>query len=433
MKYYVETYGCQMNVYDSRKMEEMLLSNSLTAAESPEDAAFIIVNTCSVRDHAEQRALARIRELAKRKRTDGGLLAVCGCMAQRMGSELLRVPGVDMVLGPDSYSRLLSYVESCRTDGGRVVDTTRDESFRFQATESFRAWGLRAFVSIMKGCSNGCSFCVVPSVRGPAVSRSRNEVLKEVVALVDGGTRDITLIGQNVNDYGCGDTDFPGLLRDVAREAQRARIRFTTSHPKDMTRSVIDAVAECGNICEHIHLPLQSGSDRILEKMNRGYTKDRYRKTVEQARELLLGVSITTDIIVGFPGETETDFAETCSFVEEMQFDSAFMFKFSPRPGSAATLFPDDVPAEEKQRRLSRVIGLQHAVATRKSSGLVGREMEVLVEGPKAGDGPARLVGRTRCNRTTLFEGQCENIGKFVTVRIDSCKGVSLFGTLVTA
>jgi tRNA-2-methylthio-N6-dimethylallyladenosine synthase len=432
VKYYVETYGCQMNVYDSRKIEETLRNESFSRTERPEEADLIVVNTCSVREHAEKRANARINELALVTRRNRAVLAVCGCMAQRMGPELLRNPGVDLVLGPDSYSRLVGHVRASLTNRSRVLDTTRDESFGFQASDRFRDWGLRGFVSIMKGCSNRCSFCIVPSVRGPAISRSTKEVLAEARALAETGVKDVTLIGQNVNAYNCEGTEFSRLLSLAAESLPGARVRFTTSHPRDMNDSVLEVMSRNGNVCGHIHLPLQSGSDRMLERMNRGYTKEQYRAIVASARRLMPDVSITTDIIVGFPGESEPEFEETCSFVREIQFDSAFMFKFSPRPGTEAARLVDDVPRTEKEARLARLIELERGVASARSARLVGREMEVLVEGTKVKNGVARLAGRTKCNRVVLFEGPGEITGKFVAVRIDSSRGVSLFGQLVS-
>jgi tRNA-2-methylthio-N6-dimethylallyladenosine synthase len=429
MKYYVETYGCQMNVYDSRKMEETLTATGFSVAASPEDADLIIVNTCSVREHAENRAVARINELGK-KVGPRAVLAVCGCMAQRMGSELFKCRGVRLVLGPDSYSKLGGYFRAA-SEGAKVLDTTRDDSFRFQASDSYRGWGIRGFVSIMKGCSNSCSYCIVPSVRGPAVSRSPEEVAGEALALSRAGVRDITLIGQNVNAYSHGGTHFSALLDATAEHLPRTRVRFTTSHPRDMSDSVIDVMTRRDNVCEHIHLPLQSGSDRVLERMNRGYTKERYRAIVSEARRTMPDVSITTDVIVGFPGESREDYEETRSFFEEMEFDSAFMFKFSPRPGTEAARLADDVPRGEKEERLAQLIELERRVASGRSARLVGREMEVLVEGRKVKGGTAFLTGRTRCNRTVLFEGPSEMSGKLVSVKIDSSKGVSLSGRLV--
>ncbi|MBN1503898.1 MAG: tRNA (N6-isopentenyl adenosine(37)-C2)-methylthiotransferase MiaB [Candidatus Eisenbacteria bacterium] len=433
MRYYVETYGCQMNVYDSKKIEEVLTAEGLSRAARPEEADVIIVNTCSVREHAENRALTRIGELSLKAAPRKAVVAVCGCMAQRMGSELFKNRAVRLVLGPDSYSKLAGYLRAAVTDGAKLLDTARDRSFRFQASEGFRDWGLRGFVSITKGCSNSCSYCIVPAVRGPAVSRPRDEVLKETLAQWRSGVRDVTLIGQNVNAYRYGGTGFSTLLSDVAELVPEARVRFTTSHPRDMDDSVIGVMAVRPNVCEHIHLPLQSGSDRVLESMNRGYTRDRYRAIVSAARKAMPGVSITTDIIVGYPGESVEEYEETYSFFEEMQFDSAFMFKFSARPGTAASRMSDEVPRQEKERRLARLMELERRLASAASARLVGREMEVLVEGRKIKDGVELLTGRTRCNRTVLFRGASELSGKLVSVRIDSSKGVSLSGCLVSA
>lgn len=430
MKYYAETYGCQMNVYDTGKIGELLKENSYSETPRPEDADFIFINTCSVREHAERRALARIRELTLVSSKTDAVLAVCGCMAQRLGPELLDIRGVDLVMGPDSYCRLLPSLERCAADGARIVDTSRDTAFKFKASVHDRRSGLRAFVSIMKGCSNGCSFCVVPAVRGPAVSRPRDEVMAEVSALAEGGARDITLIGQNVNAYRDAGLDFAALLAMASKVAPGARIRFTTSHPKDMSQSAVEVMAEGENTCEHIHLPLQSGSDVILRRMRRGYTKERYLKVVRYARSLMPDVSITTDIIVGFPGETSEDFEETCALVDECGFDSAFMFKYSARPGTEAASMVDDVSKEGKERRLSHLISLQRRVSTRKSSALIGRTMEVLVEGQKRKQERLLLSGRTRCNRIVLFDGPGELVGGFSHVKVISANGVSLFGEL---
>jgi tRNA-2-methylthio-N6-dimethylallyladenosine synthase len=339
---------------------------------------------------------------------------------------------VQLVLGPDSYAKLEGYLRSAAENGGKFLDTARDRSFRFQASAASRRWGLRGFVSIMKGCSNSCSYCIVPLVRGPAVSRSPEEVERETLALWRGGVRDVTFIGQNVNAYSHGGTAFSALLDAVSQLVPESRVRFTTSHPRDMGEGVIEVMARRRNVCEHIHLPLQSGSNRVLQSMNRGYTKERYRAIVACARSAMPDVSITTDIIVGFPGETVEEYQETCSFVEEMQFDSAFMFKFSPRPGTGAAALTDDVPRQEKERRLAGLIEAERRVASARTARLVGREMEVLVEGTKVKDGVTLLTGRTRCNRTVLFQGPGEMSGKLVSVKIDSSKGVSLSGRPVT-
>jgi tRNA-2-methylthio-N6-dimethylallyladenosine synthase len=426
----METYGCQMNVYDSGKLGEILREHSFSETPNPGEADFILVNTCSVRQHAEERALARIGELGRLREKTKAVLAVCGCMAQRLGPGILNKRGVDIVIGPDAYSALLPAFEKSRAIGSKTLDTTRDPRFRFGVSRDRVAHGLRAFVSIMKGCSNTCSFCIVPSVRGPAVSRPHQEVLEEVSELVNGGAKDITLIGQNVNAYRDAETNFAKLLAMTSDVARGSRVRFTTSHPKDMSESVIDVVAQRENICEHLHLPLQSGSNRMLEMMRRGYTTQRYREIVEAARETAPGISITTDVIVGFPGETLEDFEKTCSLVGELMFDSAFMFKFSPRPGTEAASMKDDVPRPEKERRLSELISIEHRVSWEKSAALIGRVMEVLVEAEKEKREETFLLGRTRCNRTVRFNGPSELVGKFVNVNIDSSKGISLFGSL---
>jgi tRNA-2-methylthio-N6-dimethylallyladenosine synthase len=431
VRYYIETYGCQMNVYDSGKLAEILRESSFSETPNPGEADFILVNACCVRQHAEERALARIGELGHVREKTKAVLAVCGCMAQRLGPEILKSRGVDIVIGPDAYSALLPAFERSRATGSKTLDTTRDPGFRFRVSCDRGARELRAFVSIMKGCSNKCSFCIVPAVRGPAVSRPHKEVLQEARALVDGGARDVTLIGQNVNAYGDGEASFAELLAMTSDVALGSRVRFTTSHPKDMSESVIKVMAERKNICEHLHLPLQSGSNRMLERMHRGYTTERYRKIIGAAREAVPGMSITTDLIVGFPGETAEDFEKTCVLVEELRFDSAFMFKFSPRPGTEAASMKDDVPKLEKERRLSQLIHIEQRVSRDRSAALVGGVMEVLVETEKKKGVERFLLGRTRCNRTVRLSGPTELVGKFVNVRIDSSKGISLSGSLV--
>ena len=431
MRYYIETYGCQMNVYDSGKLAEILKKNSFSETPNPGEADFILVNTCSVRQHAEERALARIGELGRVTEKTKAVLAVCGCMAQRLGPEILKKRGVDIVVGPDAYSVLLPAFERSRATDSKTLDTTRNPGFRFRVSSDRAGQGLRVFVGIMKGCSNTCSFCIVPAVRGPAISRSHKEVLEEVRELLDGGAQDITLIGQNVNAYGDGKVSFAKLLAMTSDAGPGSRVRFTTSHPKDMSESVIEVMAERENICEHLHLPLQSGSNRMLERMRRGYTTDRYREIVEAGRDLVPGISITTDLIVGFPGETLEDFKKTCAFVEELRFDSAFMFKFSPRPGTEAASMKDEVPTLEKERRLSELIQIEQRVSRDRSAALVGRVMEVLVEAEKKKGAGKFLLGRTRCNRTVRFSGPGELVGKFVNISIESSKGISLFGSLV--
>ena len=428
MKYYIETFGCQMNVYDSGKLEETLRENEFSEASIPAEADLIVVNTCSVRRHAEDRAFARIGELCLVRKT-GAVLAVCGCMAQRLGSDILKKRGVDIVIGPDAYPVLLAAFEKARESGAKALDTTRNPEFRFGSSGKHVAGNLRAFVSIMKGCSNGCSFCIVPAVRGPAVSRPCQEVEEEVMAVARAGARDITLIGQNVNAYRSDGVSFAELLGSIAEAAGEVRIRFTTSHPRDMNDCVIKTMSGHGNICEHLHLPLQSGSDRVLERMRRGYTADQYRGIVGAVRESVPGISITTDIMVGFPGETAEDFEATCRLVEEIEFDSAFMFKFSPRPGTEAASMDDDVPQSEKERRLSRLAGIEHNASSAKSARLVGKTLEVLIESQKTKNGEKVLLGKTRCNRTVHLKGPAECIGETVNVTIESSKGISLKGS----
>jgi tRNA-2-methylthio-N6-dimethylallyladenosine synthase len=396
--FYIETYGCQMNIYDSGVISDMLTAGGHEMADSADGADLILINTCSVRDRAERKVLTRLSELSASKKYRPDLvLGVVGCMAQRLGKQLTeKGMKIDLVVGPDAYETLGGIVMSFDEAGGAVVENAQDPACMYthrpQASDS-----VSRFVTIMRGCDNYCSYCIVPYVRGRERSKPLEEILSEIEHLVGLGVREVTLLGQNVNSYRDGGTDFAGLLEAVDKIAGLKRIRFTTSHPKDLAPEVIDRIRDLPAVCEHLHLPLQSGSDRVLSLMNRGYTCADYTRIVNLARSAIPGIAITTDIMVGFPGETRSDHAATLQAMEECAFESAFMFKYSEREGTHAAGLTDDVDEAEKVARLKDVIELENSVIDMKKQALLGREVEILVEGESKRE-PGYIVGRTRKN-----------------------------------
>jgi tRNA-2-methylthio-N6-dimethylallyladenosine synthase len=430
MRVYVETYGCQMNVYDSAAIAVMLSGAGHEMVGNPGEADAVIVNTCAVRERAERRVIGRLRHL--RGLIDpSALLGVVGCVAQMLGDGLLRdVRGVSFVVGTDQYARLPEILaEAAR--GLRSAETTQTHVATYDRSARRGPVSLCEFVSVMRGCDNFCSYCIVPYVRGRERSRPPEAVLRDVRTMVAGGARDVTLIGQNVNSYAHDGTTFAGLLGTVARVPDLQRVRFATSHPKDLTDDVIECVAERHNVCEHIHLPLQSGSDRILAAMNRSYTSARYEALVERIRARIPGVSVTTDVIVGFPGETRQDFEQTLSLMQRVRFDSAFMFRYSVRAGTRAADFVDDVPETEKIARLRDVIQLQKRLTETANESLVGKTCEVLVEGPSKKDA-SMMYGKTRTGKAVVFPGAADLAGRAVDVRIESVSAWTLHGKLGT-
>lgn len=403
MRVYIETYGCQMNEYDSDMIRSILVASGHELTHEPSEADVVLVNTCSVRERAERRVLGRLHHLRGMMR-DGAALGVTGCMAQRLGDRLLRVmPALNLVVGTDRYASLPEAIERARS-GARVVETGAAPEQSYEDRPPPLTATLCDFVAIMRGCENYCSYCVVPSVRGPERSRPMDGIVREIERLAALGTRDITLLGQNVNSYRDREAGFAELLRRVDAIKDIQRVRFATSHPKDLTDDLIETVAGLPKVCEHVHLPVQSGSDRVLRAMNRSYTRERYADLARRIRERIPGVSITTDIIVGFPGESQQDFAETLSLMRDVGFDSAFMFHYSQRDGTAAAGLHDDVPGDEKIARLGEVIELQKQISLQRNESLLGKTVEVLVEGPSQRD-PSRLFGRTRCGRTVIASG----------------------------
>lgn len=417
---YVETYGCQMNVADSELVLGVLGREGYVRTDDPALADVLLVNTCAVRDHAEQRVLSRIGELKRHKRP-GTVLGVVGCMAQRLGPRLFeRVPQVDLVIGPDGYRGLPELI-------ARAQEGERAAALEFRSWEHYedvpvaREARASAFVTVQRGCDYRCTFCVVPQTRGPERSRPLADVVREVGDLTAAGTTEVTLLGQTVNSYDDGAHDFADLLRAVGGVPGIRRLRFTSPYPTDFTARVLEAMAATPAVCEHVHVPAQSGSSRLLKRMRRRYDRARYLEVIAALRRAVPGIALTTDLIVGFPGETEADFADTLSLVETVGYDDAYTFKYSPREGTPATRLPDAVPDAVAGERLERLIATVRRVARRKNVGLVGTTHEVLVEG-RAKRG-ALLQGRTRGNKVALFQGPEQWIGSYTRVQFTGTTG----------
>lgn len=430
---YIKTFGCQMNERDSERVLALLLEEGYGEAFSEGEADLVVVNTCTVRRKPEFKAYSLIGRLASLKERRPWLkIVVMGCLAQQEGVALLeRFPEVDLVLGPDRIEDIPWALKELE-EGERLalVGFKEDPSQRVLLPPRPK---VKAYVNIMQGCDNYCAYCIVPYVRGPEKSRPSEEVLKEVEALAQRGVREVILLGQNVNSYGKkspGEIGFVELLRRISKIPGIERIRFTTSHPKDLSEELIKAFGEIPELCEHIHLPFQAGSNRILERMNRGYTREEYLEKVLRLREVRPDIAITADVMVGFPGETEEDFRDTLSLIEEVRFDNLFSFKYTPRKGTLASRWPDDVPPEEKQRRLEILQEVQREITLEKNRALEGRVVEVLVEG--FGERPGQLRGRTRCNRVVNFGGPEGLVGSTVLVKVTEGLQNSLRGQLVS-
>lgn len=426
---YVETYGCQMNVADTEIMLGLLEREGYAPTGDPATADVLLVNTCAVRDHAEQRVLGRMGELKRHKRS-GVVLGVTGCMAQRLGPTLLdRAPHVDLVVGPDGYRGLPALIAA-------AVEGTRATAVEFKSWEHYedvpprRDAGARAFVTVQRGCDYRCTFCVVPMTRGRERSRKLADVVREVEVLADTGVTEVTLLGQTVNSYHDGEHDFADLLRAVGAVDRIRRVRFTSPYPTDFTPRVVAAMATVPAVCEHVHLPVQSGSSRVLKRMGRRYDRRRYLDCVSALRAAIPQLAITTDIIVGFPGETEADYLETERLVHDVGFDDAYTFKYSPRDGTAALRFADQVPDEVAAERLERLIRTVREVARCKNAALVGTVHEVLVEGVARRGG--LLQTRTRGNKVVLVAGPQEWTGTYRRVRLTGTTGSTFTGASLT-
>lgn len=429
---YVETYGCQMNVSDSELMLGALVAEGYTPVDQPQGADVILVNTCAIRDRAEQRVIGRLGELKRHMGRDT-VLGVTGCMAQRLGPELLdRAAHVSLVVGPDGYRALPSLIDRARA-GSRAVATAFDLSEHYEDFRARRVPGVKAWIPVQRGCDYRCTYCIVPTTRGPERSRRLADVVREVEQVAGEGLTEVVLLGQTVNSYNDGIHDFADLLRAVGAVPGIRRLRFTSPHPNDFTERVLVAMADTPAVCEHVHLPMQSGSTRTLRRMLRRYTREGYFACVERLRERLPGVALTTDVIVGFPGETDADFLETISAVEAVGFDDAFTFRFSPRDGTAAMRFPpaDTVADDVAQDRLQRLIDRVRAGARARNLNLLGTRHEVLVEKPaRRGQG---VQARTRDFKTVLLQAGDVEVGRYYTVQLTGTTGSTFTGTVADA
>jgi len=433
--YRVITYGCQMNEHDSEIMEGLLQQRGYEKVESEFDADVVVFNTCCVREGAENRAIGRCQSLRSAKdRNPDKVVIMSGCVAQDQGRKLLeRIPGLDLVVGTRDYVHLPDLIEQFKVTGERAVAVEDIDKPLSVNVQPVRQNKLRAFVNIMYGCNNRCTFCIVPRTRGVEWSRPIADLVEEVRRLVAEGTREVILLGQNVNSYMTDEReDFHDLLCALNEIDGLWRIRYTTSNPKSARGRHISAVAQCEKVMENLHLPVQSGNDRVLRQMKRAYNTKRYRYLVEMFRDQNPLHSLTTDIIVGFPTETEEEFEETLQLVEEMRYDSAFMFMYSPRPGTvAADTMANDVPLRVKKERLQRLIERQEAISFEKNREEIGRTHEVLVEGPSRKN-PDHLQGRTRTDKMVIFPGKSRLIGTLADVRITGGNSHSLLGEILT-
>ena len=430
-KLFIETYGCQMNVGDTEIVVSLMQREGYVYTEHIEQADVILLNTCSIRDNAEQRIWGRLAEMKRYRRANPGLVVgVIGCMAERLKEKLVEGPyGVDVVAGPDAYRDLPRLVREAEAGGKGVnVLLSTEETYAEIAPVRLDRNGVSAFVAIMRGCNNYCSYCVVPYTRGIERSRDPETILAEVRSLFANGYREVTLLGQNVNSYRAGEVGFPELIRRVADVSPLLRVRFATSHPKDMSDRLLEVMASMPNICRAIHLPAQSGATTMLERMNRKYTREWYLDRVAAIRRYLPDCAVTTDLIAGFSGETEEEHAATLSLMREVGYEFAYMFKYSERPGTFASKhLPDDVPDEVKTRRLSEIIALQNELSEASNRRDVGREFEVLVEG-RSKRSDAQLSGRTSQNKVVVFDRGGHGVGEYVRVRITGCSSATLFG-----
>ncbi len=438
---YVETYGCQMNISDGELMEGILAERGYEIVATPEEADVVLVNTCAIREHAEQRVLGRVAQLgALKKERPGMVIGVTGCMAQRMGSDLLgRAPHVDLVMGPDGYRELPASLSALLApdrvgpppDSRRLTVLDLNLGENYQGLAQRRGEGPSAWVTVQRGCDHRCTFCIVPYVRGPEKNRSPEEVLAEVRALALDGVSEVTLLGQTVNSYRSGRWSFANLVRAVARVEGIRRVRFTSPHPNDVTPDLVEVMAEEPSVCEQLHLPAQSGSDRVLKRMVRRYTVERYLETVERVRADLPDIALSTDIIVGFPGETDEDFRATLELMRRVRFDDAFTYRFSSREGTPATRFPEEdfVPAGLAQARLEELIEVSRSIQAEINASEVGRVEEVLVEKEARGDG--QVLGRTRRNKVVAFPGDAEVVGSYMHVRLERTTGATFVGSQV--
>ncbi len=439
---FIKTYGCQMNERDSEAVAAQLVAKGYSLAKSEALADVVLLNTCSVRDAAEQKAMNKMKNLAgtaKKERPDQ-ILGYLGCMAQSRGKELIdKLPDVDLVLGTQKFHRAAEYLDEIISGKRKkIVDVAAEEkseaTIREHLLNGSAKTSVSAFVSIMQGCNQHCTFCIVPSTRGEERSRTIDDIVAECRELVSRGVREITLLGQIVTSFGKrdyplldGKSAFVQLLDAVHAIEGLERIRFTSPHPKGYGDDLVEAYARLPKLCESAHIPLQSGSDRLLKLMHRGYTREKFLGIVAKLRKAKPGIGITTDIIVGFPGETEEDFEQTLSLCREVHFDNAYIFKYSPRRDTPAAEMPDQVPQEIREERNHRLLDLVNEIAARKYDTFIGKQVEILVEGPSKKN-PARYTGRTRCNRIVLFDGSARHQSQLMDVKIERTGSFTLYG-----
>ena len=436
-KLFIETYGCQMNVADSEVVASIMQMDGYALTEKIEEADAIFVNTCSVRDNAEQKIYGRLQYFQSlRKKKKHLIVGVMGCMAERVKDELIQVHHADLVVGPDAYLDLPNLVGAVeRGEKAINVELSTQETYKDVIPLKLPGVHISGFVSIMRGCNNFCTYCIVPYTRGRERSRDVESILNEIRDMRDKGFKEVTLLGQNVNSYRFERGDevitFPRLLALVAEEVPQMRVRFTTSHPKDMSDETLEVIAAHDNLCKMIHLPAQSGSDRILKEMNRKYTRAWYLDRIAAIRRILPDCAISTDLFCGFHSETEEDYEQTLSLMREVGYDSAFLFKYSERPGTDASKhLPDDVPEEEKIRRLQGMIDLQNQLSEESNRRDIGKTFEVLIEGFSKRS-REQLFGRTSQNKVVIFDKQDFHVGQFIRVKITRASSATLFGEVV--
>ena len=433
-KLYIETYGCQMNVGDTEIVVSIMQQEGYRYTEVLEEADVVLINTCSIRDNAEQRIWGRLSEMRRiRKQKPSLIIGIIGCMAERLKEDLTKGnTGVDIVAGPDAYRdlpRLVREVDNGST--GVNVELSKEETYAEIAPVRLDRNGVSAFIAIMRGCNNYCSYCVVPYTRGIERSRDAETIIAEARTLFENGYREVTLLGQNVNSYRTGEVDFPELLRRVAEISPLLRVRFATSHPKDISDKLLETMASMPNICKAIHLPAQSGSTEMLKRMNRKYTREWYLERVAAIRRYMPDCAITTDLIAGFAHETEEEHHETITLMEEVGYDFAYMFKYSERPGTFAQRnLGDDIPEDVKTRRLTEIIDLQNRLSEESNKRDVGKEFEILVECTSKRS-EEQLSGRTSQNKMVVFDRGDHKVGDYVKVRITGCSSATLFGVEV--
>ncbi|HHT9137045.1 MAG TPA: tRNA (N6-isopentenyl adenosine(37)-C2)-methylthiotransferase MiaB [Candidatus Wunengus sp. YC60] len=433
---FFETFGCQMNKLDAELSLGLLQEEGYKIVDKVDEADVILFNTCSVRQHAEDKVYSHLGALKTlKKRHPEVIVGVLGCMAQKDGEAIFkRMPHVDLVCGTRMFSRLPEMLLKIRNHGSHVLAIDEDQIVNVKRAVTYRPNFYQAFVTVMRGCDNYCSYCIVPYVRGREISRTIADVKEEVQSLVSNGCKEVTLLGQNINSYGKGlggNVTLGDLLSELNDVEGLDRIRFVTSHPADISHDLIRTISHLEKVCEYLHMPAQSGSDEVLKRMRRGYTAGYYRDLISYTRELISHITVASDFIVGFPGETEEDFQKTVRLMEDIRFQNCFIFKYSPRTGTKAAELKDDVPDEIKRERNIKLLGLQKRISLEENTKMIGKEVDVLVEGASKSD-PNRFSGRTRQNHIVVFNGSQELVGKLVDVVVHEVTDLTLFGKLTS-